>query len=189
MMQKAIGYCLLMFSVSAAASGAGFTEAQNRDPFSESQNSNDQTEYPSVLTAPDFDATVSSIKPQVKPATVSAAPKVTPNTLRTPVQPMMSTAVTPVKPYVPASGNYPARALILHENVLLSQGLNQWAKDSGYKMLWNSNKDYMIYSTITFTGKTADDVLGDLGKLFASENYGLVIKLYQKNKVLLVDEQ
>ncbi|NMC25611.1 TcpQ domain-containing protein [Rahnella inusitata] len=84
---------------------------------------------------------------------------------------------------------YPTRALVLHENVLLSQALNQWAKDSGYKMLWNSNKDYMIYSTITYTGATTDDVLGDLGKLFSSENYGLVIKLYQKNKVLLVDEQ
>ena len=56
-------------------------------------------------------------------------------------------------------------------------------------MLWNSAKDYIIYSTISFTGKTQDEVLGELGKLFASENYGLVIKFYQKNNVLLVDEQ
>lgn len=189
MMQKAMGYCLLMFSVSAAASEAGFTEAQNRDPFSESRISDDKTEYPSVLTAPDFEASVTSVKPQVKPAAVAAAPKMTPNTLRTPVQPVMSTGTSPVQRYASAVSSYPTRALVLHENILLSQGLNQWAKDSGYKMLWNSNKDYMIYSTITYTGATADDVLGDLGKLFASENYGLVIKLYQKNKVLLVDEQ
>lgn len=185
--QKAIGYCLLFLSVPTLATEGGFTEAQSRDPFSESRSTSDRSEYPSVLTEPDFESSVNNIVASPKPTVPSASPKKV-TELKTPVRPVTSSALNTQK-YAMVAPTYPTRALVLHENVLLSQALNQWAKDSGYKMLWNSNKDYMIYSTITYTGATTDDVLGDLGKLFSSENYGLVIKLYQKNKVLLVDEQ
>ncbi|EBC1521485.1 pilus assembly protein, partial [Salmonella enterica] len=34
-----------------------------------------------------------------------------------------------------------------------------------------------------------DEVLNQLGQLFRSENYGLVVKLYEKNNVLVIDGQ
>lgn len=80
-------------------------------------------------------------------------------------------------------------SLVLLDNTLLSQDINLWAQNAGYKMLWNSDKDFMIYNTITLTGNSTDEVLGELAKIFTSENYGLVIKLYEKNHVLLIDEQ
>ena len=77
----------------------------------------------------------------------------------------------------------------LQENHLLSQDINVWAKAQGMHLLWNSNRDYLIYSTINLTGKSRDEVLNQLGQLFRSENYGLVVKLYEKNNVLVIDGQ
>lgn len=185
--QIAIGCFLLVLSVPALATGKDLTEVQGRDPFSNDRSANNVVDYPSVLTSPEFESSVTGTVAPAVPGSSLTESKM----LKTPVIPVTSTGIAPTKNYalVRPSASNSARALILHENVLLSIGLNQWAKDSGYKMLWNSSKDYLIYSTITYSGTTADDVLGDLGKLFASENYGLVIKLYQKNNVLVVDEQ
>ncbi|EAO2872881.1 pilus assembly protein [Salmonella enterica subsp. enterica] len=77
----------------------------------------------------------------------------------------------------------------LQENHLLSLDIASWAKAQGMHLLWNSNKDYLIYSTINLTGKDRDEVLNQLGQLFRSENYGLVVKLYEKNNVLVIDGQ
>ena len=79
-------------------------------------------------------------------------------------------------------------ALVLKENELLSQGIESWAVGHGYKLFWNSKKDYLVYNTINLPGKTDDDVLQSLGDLFFSENYGLVVKKYEKNHVIVVDE-
>ncbi|EOV0285537.1 TPA: TcpQ domain-containing protein [Salmonella enterica subsp. enterica serovar Muenchen] len=77
----------------------------------------------------------------------------------------------------------------LQENHLLSLDIDAWAKSQGMRLLWNSNRDYLIYSPIHLTGKNSDDVLNQLGQLFLSENYGLVVKLYDKNNVLVIDGQ
>lgn len=79
--------------------------------------------------------------------------------------------------------------LLLRENALLSQELSAWAHRQGLRLLWNSDKDYLIFSNIALSGKGRDDVLNELGKLFLSENYGLVIKLYEANHVLIIDSQ
>lgn len=79
--------------------------------------------------------------------------------------------------------------MVLQENHLLSQDIQVWAKAQGMHLLWNSNRDYLIYSSITLTGKSRDEVLNQLGQLFRSENYGLVVKLYEKNNVLVIDGQ
>lgn len=81
------------------------------------------------------------------------------------------------------------KTLQLQENVLLSQGLKAWAESNGYKLLWNSHKDYIIYNSLTLSGASDDDVLAALGELFFSENYGLVVKKYTKNNVIVIDEQ
>ncbi|WP_370619534.1 TcpQ domain-containing protein [Citrobacter meridianamericanus] len=79
--------------------------------------------------------------------------------------------------------------LTLNQNMLLSQEIQKWAVSNGLKPLWNSNRDYMIYNTISISGKTIDDTLTQLGQIFSSEHYGLVIKLYEKNNVLVIDAQ
>ncbi|WAD29070.1 TcpQ domain-containing protein [Citrobacter braakii] len=77
----------------------------------------------------------------------------------------------------------------LLEEQLLSQQLTKWAQSNGYKLLWNSSSDFVIYKAIHLQGKSIQDVLIKLGQVFTSENYGLVIKDYQANHVLIIDEQ
>lgn len=79
--------------------------------------------------------------------------------------------------------------LVLHENSLLSQEIKSWADKVGYKLLWNSESDYMIFTDTLISGKSNDEILNSLGRIFVSENYGLVIKFYSKNKVLIIDGQ
>lgn len=43
--------------------------------------------------------------------------------------------------------------LRLVEDELLSQQLTVWARQNGYKLLWNSGKDFMIYQSIYLHGK------------------------------------
>lgn len=88
-----------------------------------------------------------------------------------------------------AGAHNPWLTINLQENHLLSLDIGTWAKTQGMHLLWNSNRDYLIYSTINLTGKNQDEVLDQLGQLFRSENYGLVVKLYEKNNVLVIDGQ
>lgn len=116
--------------------------------------------------------------PAVESSTNAAAPVVE----KTPRNPFTTESV--VSPaYSPS-----VASLILQENVLLRQAIKQWAENNHYKLFWNSKKDYLIYNTITLSGKTDDDILQSLGDLFFSENYGLVVKKYEKNHVIVVDE-
>lgn len=90
----------------------------------------------------------------------------------------------------PVAGAYnPWLTMNLQENHLLSLDIGTWAKAQGMHLLWNSKRDYLIYSPIHLTGKDRDEVLDQLGQLFLSENYGLVVKLYEKNNVLVIDGQ
>ncbi len=99
-----------------------------------------------------------------------------------------ASVISPVAPS--ASGAYnPWLTLNLQEGRLLSLGIGTWAKAQGMHLLWNSNRDYLIFSTINLTGKNRDEVLNQLGELFLSENYGLVVRLYEKNNVLVIDGQ
>ncbi|ENE8569047.1 TcpQ domain-containing protein [Salmonella enterica] len=103
-------------------------------------------------------------------------------------EPLVTTPLQPASGTVAGTYN-PWLTLTLQENHLLSQDIAGWAKGQGLRPLWNSNRDYLIYSTITLTGKSQDEVLSELGELFRSENYGLVVKLYEKNNVLVIDGQ
>ncbi|EBZ1028010.1 pilus assembly protein [Salmonella enterica subsp. enterica serovar Muenchen] len=101
-----------------------------------------------------------------------------------------SALTSPVQQKPPVAGAYnPWLTMNLQESHLLSLDIGTWAKAQGMHLLWNSNRDYLIYSTINLTGKNRDEVLNQLGQLFLSENYGLVVKLYEKNNVLVIDGQ
>lgn len=79
-------------------------------------------------------------------------------------------------------------SLIIRENELLSQEVKKWVESNSYKLYWNSKKDYVVYNKITLSGKNDDEILQSLGELFFSENYGLVVKKYQKNRVIVIDD-
>lgn len=79
-------------------------------------------------------------------------------------------------------------SLSIRENELLSQEVNKWVEGNGYKLFWNSKKDYVVYNNITLSGRNDDEILQSLGELFFSENYGLVVKKYQKNRVIVIDD-
>lgn len=110
------------------------------------------------------------------PLLTSAAPQ---STVRNPFQGQSAPS---------ASSIHLVPSLIIHENELLSQGVKKWVEGNGYKLLWNSKKDYLVYNDITMSGRTDDDILQQLGELFFSENYGLVVKKYEKNRVIVIDE-
>ncbi|RYH92451.1 pilus assembly protein [Citrobacter werkmanii] len=78
--------------------------------------------------------------------------------------------------------------MVIQEDKLLSQEIRKWVEANGYKLFWNSAKDYLVYNNITLAGKSDDEILQELGELFFSENYGLVVKKYQKNRVIVIDE-
>ncbi|HGY4927514.1 MULTISPECIES: TcpQ domain-containing protein [Citrobacter] len=94
-----------------------------------------------------------------------------------------------VKSVAPVSAPVVEIKIDLLEEELLSQQLTKWAQQNGYKLLWNSSTDFVIYKAIHLQGKSIQDVLVKLGQVFTSENYGLVIKDYQANNVLIIDEQ
>ncbi len=80
-------------------------------------------------------------------------------------------------------------SLTLNESSLLSQEVKNWAQKQGYKLLWKSDKDYIIYKNVNLSGQSNEDILRSLGELFSSEQYGLVVKLYAGNNVLVIDSQ
>ncbi|TGG99031.1 TcpQ domain-containing protein [Escherichia coli] len=80
-------------------------------------------------------------------------------------------------------------SLTLNESSLLSQEVKNWAQKQGYKLLWKSDKDYIIYKNVNLNGQSNEDILRSLGELFSSEQYGLVVKLYAGNNVLVIDSQ
>ncbi|HGJ5225408.1 TPA: TcpQ domain-containing protein [Salmonella enterica subsp. enterica serovar Typhimurium] len=98
-------------------------------------------------------------------------------------------AVISPAPQNVTSAHNPWLTMNLQESHLLSLDIGSWATSQGMHLLWNSNRDYLIYSSIHLTGKNRDEVLNQLGQLFLSENYGLVVKLYEKNNVLVIDGQ
>ncbi|ENW5053991.1 TPA: TcpQ domain-containing protein [Salmonella enterica subsp. diarizonae serovar 48:i:z] len=104
--------------------------------------------------------------------------------------PSAGQAVLPSPGVKPVTSVYnPWLTMNLQESHLISLDIGTWAKAQGMHLLWNSNRDYLVYSTINLTGKNRDEVLSQLGQLFLSENYGLVVKLYEKNNVLVIDGQ
>lgn len=187
--KKMMGYLVIVSSLLVVLAETVHAEELKRDPFADSRGVNDKGEYPSVLTMPEFETSLPGATKAPANTAMNSTSLTPGNSVKTPVVPNTTTSTYSAIKSPAASPNYSSRMMVLRENVLLSQGINQWAKESGYKMLWNSPKDYLIYSTITLNGASADEVLAELGKLFSSENYGLVIKFYKKNNVLLVDEQ
>lgn len=162
---------LSSLSVAAGHSGAGASVSDlSRSPFqADREKARMQTEH----LVPSLSAPASGVSGSV----VSSA--ATSSTLTSPVQQKQSVA----------SAYNPWLTMNLQENHLLSLDIGSWAKTQGMRLLWNSNRDYLVYSTINLTGNNRDEVLNQLGQLFRSENYGLVVKLYEKNNVLVIDGQ
>ncbi|BBM81143.1 type 4b pilus CFA/III biogenesis protein CofC [Escherichia coli] len=120
---------------------------------------------------------------------VMASPVVSNDKPRSPFSIDRQSASNTVKNQADINNSIDSYSLILKENSLLSQEVKNWAQEQGYKLLWRSDKDYIIYKTVRFNGQSREDILKSLGDLFSSEQYGLVVKLYAGNNVLVIDSQ
>ncbi|EOX3463281.1 TcpQ domain-containing protein [Vibrio cholerae] len=78
--------------------------------------------------------------------------------------------------------------MTLHERQLLSRSITQWAETMGFKVKWASSKDFRVFRDIELTGESVDDVLIQLANILSGPDYGLQIKLYAKNQVLVIEE-
>ncbi|BHI42909.1 type 4b pilus CFA/III biogenesis protein CofC [Escherichia coli] len=120
---------------------------------------------------------------------VMASPVVSNDKPRSPFSIDRQSESNTVKKRADINSSIDSYSLILKENSLLSQEVKNWAQEQGYKLLWRSDKDYIIYKTVRFNGQSREDILKSLGALFSSEQYGLVVKLYAGNNVLVIDSQ
>ena len=120
---------------------------------------------------------------------VMASPVVSNDKPRSPFSIDRQSESNTVKNRADINNSIDSYSLILKENSLLSQEVKNWAQEQGYKLLWRSDKDYIIYKTVRFNGQSREDILKSLGALFSSEQYGLVVKLYAGNNVLVIDSQ
>ncbi|HAK9872767.1 TPA: type 4b pilus CFA/III biogenesis protein CofC [Escherichia coli] len=120
---------------------------------------------------------------------VMASPVVSNDKPRSPFSIDRQSESNTVKNQADINNSIDSYSLILKENSLLSQEVKNWAQEQGYKLLWRSDKDYIIYKTVRFNGQSREDILKSLGDLFSSEQYGLVVKLYAGNNVLVIDSQ
>lgn len=120
---------------------------------------------------------------------VMASPVVSNDKPRSPFSIDRQSESNTVKKRADINSSIDSYSLILKENSLLSQEVKNWAQEQGYKLLWRSDKDYIIYKTVRFNGQSHEDILKSLGALFSSEQYGLVVKLYAGNNVLVIDSQ
>ncbi|BHI70857.1 type 4b pilus CFA/III biogenesis protein CofC [Escherichia coli] len=120
---------------------------------------------------------------------VMASPVVSNDKPRSPFSIDRQSESNTVKNRADINNSIDSYSLILKENSLLSQEVKNWAQEQGYKLLWRSDKDYIIYKTVRFNGQSREDILKSLGDLFSSEQYGLVVKLYAGNNVLVIDSQ
>ncbi len=78
--------------------------------------------------------------------------------------------------------------LVLKADNLLSQQIKDWSLSQGYKLMWKSKKDYLIYNDIYITGSENNEVLDKLGYLLSSQDYNFNIKLFKNNNVLVIEE-
>ncbi|MGP7972123.1 TcpQ domain-containing protein [Proteus mirabilis] len=78
--------------------------------------------------------------------------------------------------------------LVLKADNLLSQQIKDWSLSQGYKLMWKSKKDYLIYNDIYITGLENNEVLDKLGYLLSSQDYNFNIKLFKNNNVLVIEE-
>ncbi|EJB4003822.1 type 4b pilus CFA/III biogenesis protein CofC [Escherichia coli] len=120
---------------------------------------------------------------------VMASPVVSNDKPRSPFSIDRQSESNTVKNRADINNSIDSYSLVLKENSLLSQEVKNWAQEQGYKLLWRSDKDYIIYKTVRFNGQSREDILKSLGDLFSSEQYGLVVKLYAGNNVLVIDSQ
>lgn len=118
-----------------------------------------------------------------------ASPVASTDKLRSPFSVDRQPAADSVEERANIGTNRVLYSLTLNESSLLSQEVKNWAQKQGYKLLWKSDKDYIIYKNVNLSGQSNEDILRSLGELFSSEQYGLVVKLYAGNNVLVIDSQ
>jgi hypothetical protein len=77
---------------------------------------------------------------------------------------------------------------IVEEGFLLHQTLNEWAEATGWKVVWNSEHDYIIEANASFDGdffKASSDLINAMGDARPQ----ITVDYYQGNKVIVISNK
>ncbi|MDW9479061.1 hypothetical protein GOB57_10335 [Sinorhizobium meliloti] len=77
---------------------------------------------------------------------------------------------------------------IVEEGYMLHSTLNTWAEATGWKVIWNSEHDYLIEASATFSGDFVK-ASSDLIKAMADARPQITVDYYQGNKVIVISNK
>jgi len=91
-----------------------------------------------------------------------------------------------VETKIQGSGEDPVKDWLAEEGQSLKSLLTQWSNESGWRLIWKSNRNYTVNAGAMFRGRFAD-VSSALIRAFARARPAPVATFYKGNRVLVVE--
>ena len=93
---------------------------------------------------------------------------------------------TDVNTNIQGSGEDPVRDWLAEEGQSLKALLTQWSNESGWRLVWKSNRNYTLNAGAMFRGRFAD-VSAALVRAFGRARPAPIATFYKGNRVLVVE--
>ena len=84
------------------------------------------------------------------------------------------------------SGEDPVRDWLVEEGQSLKSLLTQWSNESGWRLIWKSNRNYTVNAGAMFRGRFAD-VSAALVRAFGRAKPAPIATFYKGNRVLVIE--
>ena len=84
------------------------------------------------------------------------------------------------------SGEDPVRDWLVEEGQWLKSLLTQWSNESGWRLIWKSNRNYTVNAGAMFRGRFAD-VSAALVRAFGRARPAPIATFYKGNRVLVIE--
>ena len=85
-----------------------------------------------------------------------------------------------------AAGEDPVEDWLAEEGKTLKSLLTEWSERAGWRLIWNSNRNYTLTAGAMFRGRFAD-VSSALIRAFARARPAPIATFYKGNRVLVVE--
>ena len=95
-------------------------------------------------------------------------------------------ADTDVNTNIQGSGEDPVRDWLAEEGQSLKSLLTQWSNESGWRLVWKSNRNYTLNAGAMFRGRFAD-VSAALVRAFGRARPAPIATFYKGNRVLVIE--
>ena len=95
-------------------------------------------------------------------------------------------AETDVNTEIQGSGEDPVRDWLAEEGQSLKSLLTQWSNESGWRLVWKSNRNYTLNAGAMFRGRFAD-VSAALVRAFGRARPAPIATFYKGNRVLVIE--